>query len=66
MKDQILKENNVIITVDLDDHQKVKDDLDIEFWINPTSIEAYNFISGFRTKLESFDEFISFKPMYKF
>lgn len=44
----------------------MKNHLDIEYWLNPTSIEAYNFITFFKPKLEGFKDFIAFSPKYKF
>lgn len=34
--------------------------------MNPNSIEAYNFILKFKSKLKMFEGYITFKPKYKF
>lgn len=52
IKDQIDKINNVLVSIDLNQETKSKNHLNIEFWINPTSLEAYNFITYFKPKLE--------------
>ena len=37
-----------------------------EFWISPTSEEAYNFITKFKIYLDKMDSKVDFQPKYKF
>lgn len=66
LRERIDKENDVLLSVEFNEETKAKDHLEIEFWLNPTSLEAYNFLSFFKSKLDHFEEFINFSPKYKF
>ena len=54
------------MTIDIDTPGDQSDNLDIKFWLNPSSLKSYHFLSHFKIILEQFGESVKFTPIYKF
>ena len=50
----------------MDIDEKKEDVLNVEFWLNPTSIKSYQFLNGYHYILKEFGKKVKFIPKYKF
>lgn len=66
MKEALRAGKQVFLTIDLELEIAPTKVAKFEFWMSPTSEEAYNFITKFRDVLEGLGDAVSFEPKYKF
>lgn len=59
------KNQKISLILNMEDEVEKKENLDVEFWINPTNLKSYDFLLEFRRQMKEFDT-VSFTPKYKF
>ncbi len=60
------KNDDLLLSLDIDTPGKATEIVDLTFWMNPTSLKSYEYLEAFKTSLNKFGKYVKFKPLYKF
>ena len=65
IKQYIVKEK-IILSMKLEIEGKESDFVNVDYWVNPTSLKSYDFLKNLKTINSIFGNYINFRPVYKF